>query len=101
MLLFVHLSSVLFIIVSHTHVFLCRQSVHQGSPETLKFLNVICSLLHFLNVLAFHAMFLNVLKIDLHLQILDVPIFDNIQGSHRLEKALNLKGCLEKALNDR
>ena len=22
-----------------------------------------------------------------------------LQGSHRLEKALNLKGCLEKALN--
>ena len=24
---------------------------------------------------------------------------EQIQGSHRLEKALNLKGCLEKALN--
>ena len=40
-------------------------------------------------------MVLNVLEFE---NVIEVPL--NVpQGSHRLEKALNLKGCLEKALN--
>ena len=39
--------------------------------------------------------------LSLSLEGCDIPVwFGSVtQGSHRLEQALNVKGCLEKALN--